>query len=164
MISSEGYKAFYGTMRITPKNPNMEPFDLTCDWLYKPEYQYWYGKGRSFMEEICTVLVDLTAAPSLVGGKMHILTGPGDSTIEIVKPVEGNADDHLAECPFCGGTGVFYEKYRHKAGERWRCWCATCLACIDPGCAQDRSTVRRMWNRRTPPAGGPPSQGVPEDE
>lgn len=63
MISSEGYKAFYGTMRITPKNPNMEPFDLTCDWLYKPEYQCWYGKGRSFMEEICTVLVDLTDLP-----------------------------------------------------------------------------------------------------
>lgn len=61
MICSEGYKAFRGTMRIVPKNPNMKPYELTADWLYKPEYQCWYGKGSSFMEEICEVLVDLTA-------------------------------------------------------------------------------------------------------
>lgn len=61
MICSEGYKAFRGTMRIVPKNPNMKPYELTADWLYKPEYQCWYGKGSSFPEEICEVLVDLTA-------------------------------------------------------------------------------------------------------
>lgn len=61
MICSEGYKAFRGTMRIVPKNPNMKPYELTADWLYKPEYQCWYGKGSSFPEEICEVVVDLTA-------------------------------------------------------------------------------------------------------
>ena len=63
MICSEGYKAFRGTMRIVPKNPNTKPYELTADWLYKPEYQCWYGKGSSFPEEICEVLVDLTAQP-----------------------------------------------------------------------------------------------------
>lgn len=38
--------------------------------------------------------------------------------------------------------------YGHGAGERWRCWCTNCLASIDPGWAQDRHTVRDMWNRR----------------
>ena len=61
MICSEGYKAFRGTMRIVPKNPNMKPYELTADWLYKPEYQCWYGNGSSFPEEICEVLVGLTA-------------------------------------------------------------------------------------------------------
>lgn len=61
MICSEGYKAFRGTMRIVPKNPSMKPYELTADWLYKPEYQCWYGRGSSFPEEICEVLVDLTA-------------------------------------------------------------------------------------------------------
>lgn len=107
MISLEGYKAFRGIMRIIPKNPNIKPFDLAADWLYKPEHQCWYGGGGSFMEEICTVLVDLTEAISVKGGRMRILTGPGDSTIEIVRPAEGNPDDHLAECPFCGGTDIF---------------------------------------------------------
>ena len=63
MICSEGYKAFRGTMRIVPKNPNMKPYELTADWLYKPEYQCWYGRGSSFPEEICEVVVDLTAPP-----------------------------------------------------------------------------------------------------
>lgn len=61
MICSEGYKAFRGTMRIVPKNPSMKPYELTADWLYKPEYQCWYGKGSSFPEVICEVMVDLTA-------------------------------------------------------------------------------------------------------
>lgn len=56
MIKVEGYKAFHGTMLITPKNPKFEPFSLTCDWLYKPECDCWYGDGRSFMAEICTVI------------------------------------------------------------------------------------------------------------
>lgn len=60
MISVEGYKAFRGTMCITPKNPNMEAFNLTGDWLYKPEYQCWYCKGQSFMDEICEIIIDYT--------------------------------------------------------------------------------------------------------
>lgn len=56
MIEVEGYKAFHGTMLITPKNPQFAPFTLTCDWLYKPEYDCWYGNGRSFVAGCCTVV------------------------------------------------------------------------------------------------------------
>lgn len=57
MIECEGYKAFFGTMLITPKNKNIEPFIIADkDWLYKPQYDCWYGDGRSFMSAICTVI------------------------------------------------------------------------------------------------------------
>lgn len=56
MIKVEGYKAFHGTMRITPKNPQFPPMEITCDWLYKPDTGYWYGNGRSFLDEICEIL------------------------------------------------------------------------------------------------------------
>lgn len=154
MICSEGYKAFRGIMRIVPKNPSMKPYELTADWLYKPEYQCWYGRGSSFPEEICEVVIDLTVAPSLVNAHRFILTGPGDSSVELVEPPKGNADLHLLECPFCGSKEIFYEKYKTDAGERWRCWCAECIACIDPGYAQNKLTVREMWNRRTPSTTG----------
>lgn len=55
MIEVEGYKAFHGTLRITPVVPYM-PYELTGDWLYKPEYACWYGKGSSFPETICEVV------------------------------------------------------------------------------------------------------------
>lgn len=55
MIYVEGYKAFRGTMRITPK-ASVLAFELTGDWLYKPETGCWYGKGSSFAEDICTIL------------------------------------------------------------------------------------------------------------
>lgn len=73
--------------------------------------------------------------------------GPGDDTIKIVKPTDSGVDS-LEPCPFCGGSEVVYELYGHGAGERWRCWCTSCLAGIDPGWAQDRFAVRDMWNRR----------------
>lgn len=60
MICVEGYKAFHGTMRITPKNPKIEPFDKTCDWLYKPEHKCWYGGGLSYSEEICKVVKEIS--------------------------------------------------------------------------------------------------------
>ena len=54
MIRVEGYKAFHGTMRITPvASSGVAPFELTGDWLYKPDMGCWYGCGRSFPEEIC---------------------------------------------------------------------------------------------------------------
>ena len=56
MIRVEGYKAFRGTMRITPvASSGMASFELTGDWLYKPDTGCWYGCGRSFPEEICVV-------------------------------------------------------------------------------------------------------------
>lgn len=80
-------------------------------------------------------------------GRGQFTGGPGDDSIKIVKPATGGFDS-LDPCPFCGGTEVIYELYGHGAGEWWRCWCTNCLAGIDPGWAQDRHTVRDMWNRK----------------
>ena len=54
VISVEGYKAFRGTMRISPRGS--EPYELCGNWLYKPETGCWYGNGRSFPKEVCTIL------------------------------------------------------------------------------------------------------------
>ncbi|MBQ5317489.1 MAG: hypothetical protein J6K17_00145 [Oscillospiraceae bacterium] len=56
MIKVEGYKAFHGVMKVKPKSNEIEPFELTGDWLYKPDTGCWYGNGRSFVEEICEVV------------------------------------------------------------------------------------------------------------
>lgn len=80
----------------------------------------------------------------------HPQGGPGDDSIEIVKPAEGNPHTYLNPCRICGNTEIVYERYKHKAGERWRCWCTKCLACIDPGWAQDRLAVRAIWNQSPP--------------
>lgn len=60
MIKVEGYKAFKGTMKITPKNADFKPFELESDWLYKPDTDCWYGNGRSFCASICEVVEDFT--------------------------------------------------------------------------------------------------------
>ena len=59
MIRVEGYWAFHGTMRIAPECDNVAPFELTGDWLYKPDARCWYGSGRSFPVEICTVVSEV---------------------------------------------------------------------------------------------------------
>jgi len=74
--------------------------------------------------------------------------GPGDDSIELITPTPGNENMALKPCPFCESTNVVYERYGVPTGERWRCWCAECLAGIDPGTAQEMGTVRDMWNRR----------------
>ena len=56
VISVEGYKAFRGTMKIQPKTAAVQAFELSGDWLYKPETGCWYGKGSSFPEDICTIM------------------------------------------------------------------------------------------------------------
>lgn len=56
MIQQNGFKAFRGVMRITPVNPDFEPFEIDSDWVYVPEYDCWYGGGRSFVSRCCTVL------------------------------------------------------------------------------------------------------------
>ncbi len=56
MISVEGYKAFHGAIRITPKADKVKPFELSGDWLYKPDTGCWYGCGRSFGADICEVV------------------------------------------------------------------------------------------------------------
>lgn len=78
--------------------------------------------------------------------------GPGDDSIELIEP-KPNAE--LKPCPFCGSAHVIYERYGTPVGERWRCWCAECLAGIDPGTAQEAGQVREMWNRRPDPPNDP---------
>ena len=53
MINVEGYKAFHGDMRLVPKNSLYGLYICDKDWLYKPEYDCWYGDGRSFPAEVC---------------------------------------------------------------------------------------------------------------
>lgn len=58
MIKVEGYKAFRGEMKISPKNILITPFVVRADWLYKPETNCWYGGGASYPVEICEVVSD----------------------------------------------------------------------------------------------------------
>ena len=54
-----GFKAFRGTMKITPVHPGFPPFEMTGDWLFKPiEFGYWYCNGHSFGAQICEVVKD----------------------------------------------------------------------------------------------------------
>lgn len=69
-----------------------------------------------------------------------------ETTIEITLPKSEQLA--LKPCPFCGNTKIVYEHYLHKAGARYLVCCTNCLACIDPGYAQEPGTVQRMWNRR----------------
>ena len=55
IIEVEGYKAFRGKMRIVPRN-GMNPFVIEGDWLYKPEYDCWYGSGKSFTARVCEIV------------------------------------------------------------------------------------------------------------
>lgn len=70
-----------------------------------------------------------------------------EQSLEYYVPKAGS-ELALKSCPFCGSAHIIYEKYRHIAGERWRVWCRDCIAGIDPGYAQDKPTVQKMWNRR----------------
>ena len=55
IINVEGYKAFRGIMRITPKAA-VPAFELYGDWLYRPDTGCWYGLCSSFADEICTIV------------------------------------------------------------------------------------------------------------
>lgn len=65
----------------------------------------------------------------------------------IYKPRPGS-DLDLLPCPFCGGTEVAYFRYKHLAGDRYGVLCCDCMATIDPGWAQEKSTVQARWNHR----------------
>lgn len=60
MICVEGYKAFYGIMRISPINPEYQGYKMDGNWLYKPEHDCWYCNGRSFPASVCKVVKDNT--------------------------------------------------------------------------------------------------------
>ena len=55
MIEVEGYKAFRGKLRVTPTAEGYAPYELTGDFLYKPEHDCWYGCGKSVPAWICEV-------------------------------------------------------------------------------------------------------------
>lgn len=59
MIKVEGYKAFAGTMLITPKN-GCGPHKIVGEWLYKPDMQCWYCNGWSFPADVCEVIENET--------------------------------------------------------------------------------------------------------
>lgn len=60
MIKVEGYKAFRGTMQITPVNKLFPLMDVHGDWLYNPDTGCWYGRGSSYSADICEVVEDET--------------------------------------------------------------------------------------------------------
>jgi len=60
MIKVEGYKAFRGVMKIVPKNRVVAPYLVEGEWLYKPEYDCWYGCGFSYPANICEIVEDYT--------------------------------------------------------------------------------------------------------
>lgn len=71
-----------------------------------------------------------------------------NETIECIYTPRPDDDLKLLPCPFCGGHHVAYLQYRHAAGLRWKVGCFDCMAEIDPGTAQQRSQVQKLWNRR----------------
>lgn len=56
IIEVDGYKAFRGVMKIIPKSQQFSPYEVCGDWLYKPEYDCWYGKGGSYPASICEIV------------------------------------------------------------------------------------------------------------
>lgn len=60
MLKCEGYQMFKGVMRITPKSDKFPIRDIEATWLYKPEYDCWYGKGASYPAVVCTIIEDRT--------------------------------------------------------------------------------------------------------
>ena len=64
-----------------------------------------------------------------------------ETTIEVFAPK--NENQTLLPCPFCGGKDIVYERYTHTVGEMYRVFCTGCIACIDPGYAQDLGTVQK---------------------
>lgn len=102
-ISVEGFKAFRGTMRITPKAA-VPAYDLHGDWLYKPETGCWYGKGSSFPEDICTIVE--VGTKKLIEWKSDLICG-------------GFAEEWAYICPECGckisdKSGLWLGEYARK--------------------------------------------------
>lgn len=60
MIKAEGYKAFSGILKVTPAN-GKEPYRVMGDFIYRPDTDCWYGRGKSFPAQICDVVEDFTS-------------------------------------------------------------------------------------------------------
>lgn len=72
-------------------------------------------------------------------------------TIKLINLKKGYGDHKALPCPFCGNDEIVAEEYEAHVFKqtRWKVWCTNCLATIDPGWAQQLSTVLEMWNKRT---------------
>ena len=71
-----------------------------------------------------------------------------DKTIVPIEFIKPRGDFKLKPCPFCGSNNVYYFKYKHVAGIRYGCICLNCIAQINQGYAQKKSTVMEALNRR----------------
>lgn len=72
------------------------------------------------------------------------------NTIKMINLKYKYEDNKALPCPFCGNDEIIAEQYEHHENQnRWKIWCTNCLATIDPGWAQQLSTVLEMWNKRT---------------
>lgn len=56
VVMTEGFQAFRGLMLIVPKAPGRQPEEIRGDWLYKPDTDCWYCKGRSYPAEVCEII------------------------------------------------------------------------------------------------------------
>ena len=62
MIEVEGFKAFHGKMKVSYPvfYGEIDPRDcyvtIVGDWLYKPDADCWYCRGKSYPADLCKVL------------------------------------------------------------------------------------------------------------
>ncbi len=56
IITVEGYKAFRGKLKVSPKIEKVKPFLVEGDFIYKPDTGCWYGRGCSYAADICEIV------------------------------------------------------------------------------------------------------------
>lgn len=61
MLCNEGYKMFYGSALVTPRNDTIQPFRPIGVWLYRPDTDCWYVEGRSFVARLVSDIHDRTS-------------------------------------------------------------------------------------------------------
>ncbi|MBO5934058.1 MAG: hypothetical protein J6Q94_01080 [Clostridia bacterium] len=99
MIKVEGYKAFHGVMKITPKTKMIPVAHIEADWLYDPNKDCWCGNKSEYSAEICTVVSD--DAERMVPKKL-----------EMIKP-------HIGKCE----CGSLIEKPKYRKEKQFCKWC-----------------------------------------
>ena len=60
MIVVNGYKAYNGVMKITPKTKCVSASAIEGDWFYNPSDDCWHGKKGAYPAELCTIVRDNT--------------------------------------------------------------------------------------------------------
>ena len=104
MITANGYKAFHGVMRITPKTKMIPATHVETDWIYNPNTHSWYGNNAEYSAEICTVVLDYTEKikPKKTTNRQHAPSG------ELV----------FGLCPACNGLTTTVSKYCEDCGQK----------------------------------------------